>query len=161
MNDGNQLSGAPEQGSGDGPRARTRPRLSDLHVGDVLFTRVAALTRASLIDYAAASGDHNPIHWSERFAREVGLEGVIAHGMLTLGLAGSAVTDWAGDPGALVSLEARFSRPVPVPDPGTTEVEISGTVGELGDGRVRVDLKVSVESRTVLARSQAVVALSD
>lgn len=146
------------------------PVFADLSTGQELFTRTVALDRGALIAYAAASGDHNPIHWNDRFAREVGLDGVIAHGMLTLGLAGAAVSDWAGDPGDVTSLESRFTRQVPVPDPGTAIVTIVGTAGALAPddvasgggtgGEVRVDLKVTgPDGSTVLAKSRAVVRL--
>src|SRR5690606_11649394 len=74
------------------------------------------VTRADLVQYAGASGDFNPIHWSERTARAVGLPGVIAHGMFTMALVGRAVTGWAGSPDAVLDLSVRFTRPVPVPD---------------------------------------------
>ena len=88
--------------------------------------------------YAGASGDFNPIHWNERVATEVGLPGVIAHGMFTMALAGRAVTAWAGDPGALVEFQVRFGRPVVVPDDDDgAEVTVRGVVGALlDDGRV-------------------------
>src|SRR5690625_6050402 len=85
--------------------------LTALAVGDELFTRTFTVDRALLVRYAGASGDFNPIHWNERVAREVGLDGVIAHGMATMGLAAAAVTEWAGDPGAVVDYGVRFTRP--------------------------------------------------
>ncbi|RAE28994.1 acyl dehydratase, partial [Burkholderia multivorans] len=90
--------------------------LSQLKIGDVVVETEIPLSRASLIDYAAASGDHNPIHWSERFAQEVGLEGVIAHGMLSMAVVVSPIAEWLGDPGAIVDYRTRFSAPVLVPD---------------------------------------------
>ena len=74
------------------------------------------LQRVNLVMYAGASGDFNPIHWNERFAQAVGLPDVIAHGMLTMASAGRVVTDWVGDPGAVVEYGVRFTRPVVVPD---------------------------------------------
>lgn len=129
-----------------------------LRVGEVLFEASAAVDRARLVRYAGASGDFNPIHWNDRFAREVGLDGVIAHGMLTLGIAAAALEEWVGDPVRIRSLGTRFSRPVPVPDPGEVTLTVTGKVGAVhDDGTVRVDLAVTVDGRSVLAKCQAVV----
>lgn len=129
----------------------------DLTVGEELFTRRYPIDRALLVRYAGASGDFNPIHYNERVAREVGLEGVIAHGMATMGLAAAAVTDWAGDPGAVLDYGVRFTRPVLVPDPGQVELTVTGRVGALDpdSGTVRIDLAVTVDGRSVLAKAQA------
>lgn len=130
-------------------------------VGDVVGTRTVRVTRADLVHYAGASGDRNPIHWNDRFAREVGLPGVIAHGMFTMGQAVNVVTDWTGDPGAVVEYGVRFSRPVPVPDPGEAVLEVTGVVGAVdAEARTaRVDLTVTFEGQKVLAKAQAVVRL--
>lgn len=124
-------------------------------VGTELFNTTRAVDRARLVRYAGASGDFNPIHWNDRFATEVGLGGVIAHGMLTMGLAGAALTDFLEDPGALLSYGVRFTRPVPVPDPGEVEVGVRAVVGAVEAGRYRVDLTVSVGGRAVLGKAQA------
>lgn len=150
------------------------PQFAELEKGQTVGTRTVTLSRADLIRYAAASGDHNPIHWNERFAREVGLEGVIAHGMLTMGLAVNLVADWAGDPGRILDYQTRFTRAVPVPDAAdgppeaaTAALEITGRIGKLDATALtaRIDLTVELssgEARTkVLAKSQAVVALED
>lgn len=139
----------------------TRPVLEDLAVGDVVGTRTVTFERADLVRYAGASGDLNPIHWNERFATEVGLPGVIAHGMLTMGAAVNVVCDWAGDPGAVVDYGVRFTRPVPVPDPGRATLEVTATVGAVdADARtVRVDLTVTAAGERVLGKAQAVVRL--
>jgi acyl dehydratase len=139
----------------------TRPVLTELEVGAELFSRTYAVDRDRLVRYAGASGDFNPIHYNDRFATEVGLPGVIAHGMLTMGLGGSAVVDWAGDPGAVAEYGVRFTRPIEVPDPGAVEVQVVGKVGavDLGEGSVRVDLTVTSGGVTVLAKAQAVVRL--
>ena len=89
-----------------------------IEIGDELPPLTMPVTRLDLIHYAGASGDFNIIHWNERFAREVGLPNVIAQGMFTMAVAGRIVTDWVGDPGAVVDYSARFTRPVVVPDPG-------------------------------------------
>ncbi len=127
-------------------------------VGQVLFNSATTIDRARLVRYAGASGDFNPIHWNDLFAREVGLDGVIAHGMLTMGIAGAALETWVGDPGRIKSFGTRFSRPVLVPNPGEVTLEIEGKVGEVNDdGTLRVDLNVTLEGRGVLARTYATV----
>ncbi|QVQ51019.1 MaoC family dehydratase N-terminal domain-containing protein [Spiractinospora alimapuensis] len=136
-------------------------RYADVEVGTELPPQDFVLRRGDLVRYAGASGDFNPIHWSERVATGVGLPNVIAHGMLTMGVAGRVVTDWTGDPGSVTSYEVRFAQPVVVPDDdeGTT-VSISGKVTEKRDGNeVVVALTATVEGRKVLTRSSAVVRL--
>ena len=141
--------------------AASTPTLSSLAVGEVVATRTLEVDRARLVRYAGASGDFNPIHWNERFALEVGLPGVIAHGMWTMGAAVSVVTAWVGDPGAVVDYQSRFARPVPVPDPGSVSVEVTATVGAIDaeQSTARIDLTVVVEGQRVLAKAQAVVRL--
>ncbi|WP_265520588.1 MaoC family dehydratase [Oerskovia flava] len=138
-----------------------KPVLADLSVGDVIGTRSIEVDRARLVRYAGASGDFNPIHWNDTFAEQVGLPGVIAHGMFTMGAAVALVEDWAGDPGAVVDYQTRFTRPVAVPNPGTATVEVTGTVGviDADAGTVRIDLTVTFEGARVLGKSQAVVRL--
>ncbi len=138
-----------------------RPALADLAVGDVVATGTLTVDRARLVRYAGASGDLNPIHWNERVATEVGLPGVIAHGMWTMGAAVTVVADWAGDPGAVVDYGVRFTRPVPVPDPGAATVEVSAAVGALDPeaGTARIDLTVTCDGVRVLGKAQAVVRL--
>ncbi|MFF0147229.1 MaoC dehydratase-like protein [Amycolatopsis sulphurea] len=130
-----------------------------MNVGDELPPLHVHITRDQLIRYAGASLDFNRIHWNERFATGVGLPDVIAHGMLTMALAGRMVTDWLGDPARLVDFSTRFTRPVVVPD--TEEgalVELTGKVGALTeDGLARVDLVVTCEGKTVLGKPQALV----
>jgi len=139
----------------------TTPVLADLTVGQEIGSRTVDVDRARLVRYAGASGDFNPIHWNERFATEVGLPGVIAHGMLTMGLAVTVVSEWAGDPGRVVDYQTRFARPVVVPDPGVATVEVTGVVGAIDAeaGTVRVDLTVTFEGARVLAKAQALVRL--
>ncbi|RBL84770.1 dehydratase, partial [Streptomyces cavourensis] len=81
----------------------------EVEVGTELPAQSFPVTRATLVQYAGASGDFNPIHWNEKFAREVGLPDVIAHGMFTMAEAIRVVTDWAGDPGAVVDYGVRFT----------------------------------------------------
>jgi acyl dehydratase len=131
-------------------------------VGTELPEQVYRVTRADLVRYAGASGDFNPIHWNERIATEVGLPDVIAHGMYTMALAGRAVTDWTGDPTALVEYNVRFGRPVVVPDDDRgAEVTVTGKVGAvLDDGRLRVDLTVTSDGEKVLSLARAIVRLA-
>ena len=140
----------------------SRLSVADVEVGAELPERVFPVTRADLVRYAGASGDFNPIHWNERVATEVGLPGVIAHGMFTMALASRVVTDWAGDPGALVEYHVRFGRPVLVPDDGVGgEVTVRGRVAALLDGdRARVDLTVTSAGDKVLSLARAIVALA-
>ena len=128
--------------------------------GDQLPARDFPIGRADLVRYAGASGDFNPIHWNERFAKDVGLPDVIAHGMLTMATAARVVTDWVGDPGALVEYGVRFTRPVVVPDPDGATLTVAGTVQAITeDGLARVELTATVNGQTVLAKARAVVRL--
>lgn len=149
------------------------PQISDLEKGQTIGQRTVNLSRADLIRYAAASGDHNPIHWNHKFATDVGLDGVIAHGMLTMGVAVELVTEWAGDPAKVVDYQTRFTKPVPVPEPEhgspetpTAQLEVSGKVGKIDAeaGTARVDITLELvdgdERSKVLAKSQAVVVLN-
>ena len=140
----------------------SRISAADVAVGTELPEQVYRITRADLVRYAGASGDFNPIHWNERIATEVGLPDVIAHGMFTMALAGRAVTDWTGDPTALVEYNVRFGRPVVVPDDDRgAEVTVTGKVGAvLDDGRLRVDLTVTSDGEKVLSLARAIVRLA-
>jgi acyl dehydratase len=133
----------------------------DVTVGTELPARSFPVTRADLVRYAGASGDFNPIHWNQRIATSVGLPDVIAHGMLTMGLAARALTDWVGDPAAVRDFSVRFARPVVVPDTDEgTAVEVSGVVKRtLDDRRVLVDLTVSAAGTKVLGQARATVRL--
>ncbi|WP_156757965.1 MaoC/PaaZ C-terminal domain-containing protein [Actinokineospora pegani] len=128
-----------------------------VHKGFELEPLEVRLTRADLVRYAGASLDFNPIHWNGRFAGEVGLPDVIAHGMLTMAVAGRVVTQ--AELGALVSYTARFTRPVVVPDDDKGAlVELSAKVGAvLDNGDLRVDITARFDGKTVLGRAQAVV----
>jgi len=139
----------------------TRVRYDDVTVGTELPAQQFQATRARLVQYAGASGDFNVIHWNERIAKSVGLPDVIAHGMFTMAEAGRVVTDWVGDPAAVVEYGVRFSTPVPVPDDdvGTT-LAVRGTVAEKLDGNlVAIDLDARVDDSKVLVRARAVVRL--
>ncbi|MFC8076071.1 MaoC family dehydratase [Streptomyces sp. NPDC057307] len=140
----------------------TQITYADVEVGTELPTGTFPVTRDTLVRYAGASGDFNPIHWNEKFALEVGLPDVIAHGMFTMAEAARVVTDWVGDPGAVVEYGVRFTRPVVVPNDGTGAViEVTAKVGaKLDDNRVRVDLTATSEGKKVLGMSRAVVQLA-
>jgi acyl dehydratase len=133
-----------------------------LEVGARLPARTFRVTRADLVRYAGASGDFNPIHWSDRTAAKVGLPSVIAHGMLTMALVGRAVTGWAGDPAGVVEYGVRFTRPVAVPDDDEgTEVEVSAVVTELSpDGLASLEISATCHEEKVLARARATIRLS-
>ncbi|QUH05230.1 MaoC family dehydratase [Saccharopolyspora erythraea] len=137
-------------------------RMSEVSKGDLLPELSVPVTRADLVRYAGASGDFNPIHWNERFATEVGLPDVIAHGMLTMALAGRLVTEWTGDPGAIANYSVRFTRPVVVPDDGEGAlVELSGKVAAKNDdGTVKVSITARSAGQGVLGGASAVVRLA-
>ncbi len=149
----------------------------DVQVGTELEPRSYQVTRGDLIRYAGASGDFNVIHWNERIATSVGLPNVIAHGMFTMAQAAKYVTEWAGDPGAVVDLGVRFSAVVEVPDTdpplggstgdpplggstGGATIEVSGTIEEkLDDSKVAIALTAVSSGAKVLTRARAVVRL--
>ena len=143
------------------------PSFHELSAGQDIGSRTIEVTRTDLVKYAGASGDFNPIHWNEAFATGVELPGVIAHGMFTMGAAVQLVTDWAGDPAAVVDFQTRFTKPVLVTDTtGTTEagatIEVSGAIGAIDadKGTARVDLTVTCAGQKVLMKAQAVVRLA-
>lgn len=137
---------------------------ADVEVGTELPARSFPVDRAALVRYAGASGDFNPIHWNERFAREVGLPDVIAHGMFTMAEAARVVTDWTGDPGSVVEYGVRFTKPVVVPDDDRGAlVEVSAKVAAKLDDEartVRVDLTATSAGQKVLGMARAVVRLA-
>ncbi|NEB00024.1 MaoC family dehydratase [Streptomyces sp. SID13726] len=135
---------------------------ADVEVGTELPAQTFTVTRATLVQYAGASGDFNPIHWNEKFAKEVGLPDVIAHGMFTMAEAVRVITDWVGDPGAVTEYGVRFTKPVVVPnDDSGAVIEVTGKVGaKLDDNAVRVDLTAMSSGQKVLGMSRAVVRLA-
>jgi acyl dehydratase len=140
----------------------SKPTLATVQVGDVLPEIAMTFTRADLVRYAGASGDFNIIHWNDRTANAVGLPGVIAHGMLTMGRAINVVTRWTQDPTSVVSYSVRFTRPVTVPDNDEgSVVTFTGKVAAINeDGTVKVDLSATFDGQTVIARSSATVKLA-
>jgi acyl dehydratase len=136
-------------------------KYDDVEAGQELPARGFPVQRLDLVKYAGASGDFNPIHWNDAFARSVGLPDVIAHGMFTMAQAGRYVTDWAGDAGAVLDLGVRFSSMVVVPDDGGAEIEISGVVEKkLDDNAVLIALTARSAGEKVLTRARATVRLA-
>ena len=136
--------------------------VAEVTVGMQIPAQTFPIDRASLVRYAGASGDFNPIHWSEQTAQAAGLPDVIAHGMLTMALAGRVVTDWVGDPGALLSYGVRFTRPIVVEHGIPSELEISGTVRSVDTEQrtAEVQLTALVAGQTVLIKARATVQLT-
>ncbi|WP_160049963.1 MaoC family dehydratase [Nocardiopsis sp. FR4] len=138
-----------------------RLRHADVEVGAELPERTFPVRRLDLVRYAGASGDFNPIHWNERFAKSVGLPDVIAHGMFTMAEAARVLTDWAGDPGCVVDYSVRFSAPVVVPDDEGAEITVGGRVkAKNDDGTVDVLLTARSGGAKVLVQSKATVRLA-
>ena len=118
--------------------------------------RIFKIDRELLKRYADASGDQNPIHQDEAFAKSVGLPDVIAHGMLTMGLVGQYVSDWAGGSANVKEFSARFIKPVVVPANYTIELVVNGIATE-EDGIHRLELTATVDGVKVLGMSKALV----
>ena len=135
--------------------ASTDSGFGGLAVGDVVAERTVHLTRESLVRYAGASGDFNPIHYRDDVAAAVGLPGVLAHGMLTMGLAIGTLESWVGDVGRILEYGVRFTKPVVV-DPETgADVTVVAKVGAVDEESARIDLAVSFDGTTVLVKAQA------
>jgi acyl dehydratase len=128
--------------------------MADLTVGDVVAERTVHLTRESLVRYAGASGDFNPIHYRDDVAERVGLPGVLAHGMLTMGLSAETIVPWLGDAGRILEYGVKFSRPVVVDPEAGADVHVTAAVGAIEDGVLRIDLTVVHADKTVLGKSQ-------
>ena len=129
-------------------------------VGEELTPLDVDVTRAMLVRYAGASGDFNPIHWSDRAAARLDLPSVIAHGMLTMARALRIVTDWAGDPGRVVGYFVRFTKPVPVPDDDAgVEVQVSARVTAVEGGVATIGVEALLGEVRVLGSAQAQVRL--
>jgi len=128
--------------------------VSELSVGDVVAERTVHLTRESLVRYAGASGDFNPIHYRDDVAARVGLPGVLAHGMLTMGLSVETIVPWLGDTGRILEYGVRFTRPVVVDAEAGADVAVTAKVGALDEGVARIDLTVTCADTTVLGKAQ-------
>jgi acyl dehydratase len=164
---------APPEGSESAlpasPKGRIGTPQGELSVGDIVAERDFHLTRDSLVRYAGASGDFNPIHYRDDVATSVGLPGVLAHGMLTMGLAAQPVIDWVGDPGRVIDYQVRFTRPVLVDATDGARVRVVAKVGAVtapaepdaadsdaagAHGEARIDLTVTFDDETVLGKAQ-------
>ncbi len=134
--------------------------LEGLEIGAQLPPMKMRFTRARLVRYAGASTDFNPIHYSEYYAARMGLPGVIAHGMLTMGTALRVVTNWVGDPSRVISYAVRFTRPVVIPDDADgVEVNFSGSVSAIDGSLVTVSLEAVSDGQRVLGAARAEVDL--
>ena len=135
--------------------------LTALSVGQELARTSHELTRDTLVRYAGASGDFNPIHYNDAVAAEAGLPGVIAHGMLTMGTAITGLLEAIADPTAVRAYSTRFTQPIPVPATGSAILEVVAVVGALDEekGTARVDLTAEVDGTKVLGRARATLAL--
>ena len=129
-------------------------RVAEIAVGDVVAERTVHLTRESLVRYAGASGDFNPIHYRDDIAARVGLPGVLAHGMLTMGLAVETIVEWLGDSGRILDYGVRFTRPVVVDPESGADVTVTAKVGAVDDDALRIDLTVASGETTVLGKAQ-------
>ena len=128
-------------------------------VGDIVAERWVHLSRESLVRYAGASGDFNPIHYRDDVAAAVGLPGVLAHGMLTMGLAVESIVPWLGDVGRILEYGVRFTRPVVVAPEAGAQLKIVAKIGAIDDETARIDLTVSHGETTVLGKAQVRVRL--
>ena len=137
------------------------PNFSELSVGDVVASKTFDLTRDSLVRYAGASGDFNPIHYRDDIAQSVGLPGVLAHGMLTMGLAVQPVIDWVQDSAKILDYGVRFTKPVVVPATAVATLTVTATIAQLDEetSKARVDLTCSFEENNVLGKAQVWVQL--
>ena len=137
----------------------TLPKFDELEVGQAIGSTEFLLTRDSLVRYAGASGDFNPIHYRDDIAAAVGLPGVLAHGMLTMGAAVQVAVNWVGDAGRIADYQVRFTKPVVVHPTEGAVLVVSGNIGAIdAESRtVRVDLTAQFNETTVLGKAQAVV----
>ncbi len=139
----------------------THINIASLEVGQIIGTEEFHLTRDSLVRYAGASGDFNPIHYRDDFAQSVGLDGVLAHGMLTMGVAVQVAVNWVGDAGKVIDYGVRFTKPVFVDAQDGAVLVVTGKIGEIDaeNGEVRIDLTAAFNDTVVLGKAQARVRL--
>lgn len=139
----------------------THINIASLEVGQVIGTEEFLLTRDSLVRYAGASGDFNPIHYRDDFAQSVGLDGVLAHGMLTMGAAVQVAVNWVGDAGKVIDYGVRFTKPVFVDSQDGAVLVVTGKIGEIDaeNDEVRIDLTAVFNDTVVLGKAQARVRL--
>jgi len=133
--------------------------MSTLTAGRILVPKTYIINRAALVTYANASGDQNPIHQDEEFAKSVGLENVIAHGMYTMGLVGQYISEIAGSSSKVKEFSARFTKPVVVPADTDVELVVSATVAEIIDGCAKLEVSATCNDVKVLGMTKAVILL--
>ena len=135
----------------------THINLASLEVGQEIGSIEFLLTRDSLVRYAGASGDFNPIHYRDDIAKAVGLDGVLAHGMLTMGAAVQVAVDWIGDPGRVIDYGVRFTKPVFVDERNGAVLTVSGKIGEIDaeNSIARIDITAVAADLAVLGKAQA------
>ncbi len=135
----------------------THINIASLEVGQEVGNVEILFTRDSLVRYAGASGDFNPIHYRDDIAKSVGLDGVLAHGMLTMGAAVQVVVDWIGDPGRILDYGVRFTKPVFVDANDGAILKVTAKVGEidLENSTVRIDIAAVAADLAVLGKAQA------
>lgn len=135
----------------------THINIASLEVGQIVGTTEFLLTRDSLVRYAGASGDFNSIHYRDDVAASVGLPGVLAHGMLTMGAAVQVAVDWVGDAGKVTDYQVRFTKPVVVDPVDGAILVVTGKIGEINAeaGEVRIDLTATFNETSVLGKAQA------
>lgn len=135
----------------------THINMASLEVGQQIGSVEFLLTRDSLVRYAGASGDFNPIHYRDDFAKSVGLDGVLAHGMLTMGIAAQIAIDWIGDPGRIVDYGVRFTKPVFVDAVDGAMLVVSAKIGEIDAEKslARIDISATAADTAVLGKAQA------
>lgn len=131
------------------------PEFEKLTIGEQVAQKDFKITRDSLVRYAGASGDFNPIHYRDDVAQAVGLPGVLAHGMLTMGISISPVIEWLGDPGKVVDYSVRFTKPVVVPADGAAVLSVTAIVGAIEEDRLRIDITTIFSGSNVLGKAQA------
>ena len=135
----------------------THINIASLEAGQEIGSIEILLTRDSLVRYAGASGDFNPIHYRDDIAKAVGLDGVLAHGMLTMGAAVQVAVDWVGDPGRILDYGVRFTKPVFVDATDGAVLKVSGKIGEIDaeNSVVRIDITAIAADLAVLGKAQA------
>jgi acyl dehydratase len=133
--------------------------MSTFSVGQEIAPQTFSINRASLLAYAAASGDQNPIHQDEEFAKSVGLENVIAHGMYTMGLVGQYIGSVAGSSAKIREFSARFSKPVVVPLGVLVELVVRAMVLEVTDSTAKLEVTATCNGVKVLGMTKAVISL--
>lgn len=132
------------------------PDLGNTTKGEQLPELRIPVTRSAVVRYSGASTDFNEIHFSDRHARAIGLPGVVAHGMFTMGAALRIITDWAGDPARVRKYFVRFTRPVVVPDDDDgVEVVVNATVTDVADGVAKLQITATCGDDAVLGAARA------